>query len=173
MKKALKNDCSWVACRAPPCYTCFLYGAFHVWHTTKEQRGWMMCGSGWTPTCTTAGGRVQHAPQMSQTHLTRWTICKARARRMRDLSSATFWRVIMLLLTRGLQLLALQVLLALLMLLGSSSAVQNDATESGSFQPDPQSQDQAEDEDTNQARNGGRVPAEAVRNGESKWRVWL
>lgn len=63
----------------------------------------------------------------------------------------------------GLQLVAL-----LLLLSRSSSAVHNDATESLDTQPVHDTQDEAANDDTNQARNGGRRPADAVRNGESK-----
>ncbi|XP_017292943.1 sclerostin domain-containing protein 1-like [Kryptolebias marmoratus] len=73
-------------------------------------------------------------------------------------------------LTRELQLLALPLLL-LLLLRESSSAVQNDATEAVGVQPDLHSQDQPDDEDTNQARQGGRLPADAVRNGPDQSQV--
>lgn len=63
----------------------------------------------------------------------------------------------------GLQLVAL-----LLLLSRSSSAVHNDATESLDTQPVHDTQDEAANDNTNQARNGGRRPADAVRNGESK-----
>ncbi|XP_037548890.1 sclerostin domain-containing protein 1-like [Nematolebias whitei] len=71
--------------------------------------------------------------------------------------------------TRELQLLAL--LMLMLLLRESSSAVQNDATESGSLQPDLQSQDQTGDEDSNQARHGARQPDEPVRNGPNQSQV--
>lgn len=63
----------------------------------------------------------------------------------------------------------LQLLVLLLLLSGSSPAVHNDATESVSPQPAHDTQDEPVDEDTNQARNGGRrQQTDAVRNGESK-----
>lgn len=101
-------------------------------------------------------------------HLIRGVFCEARAQ-WTSHSSGVFWRMTMLR-TRELQLFAL---LVPLLLRESSSAVQNDATESGSLQPDLQSQNQTGDEDSNQARNGGRQPDEPVRNGESKLRIWL
>lgn len=64
----------------------------------------------------------------------------------------------------GLQLIAL----LLLLLSGSSPAVHNDATESVSPQPELDTQEEQLNEDTNQARNGGRRQTDAVRNGESK-----
>lgn len=64
---------------------------------------------------------------------------------------------------RGLLLLAL-----LLLLRRSTSAVHNDATESGHTQLAPDTQDEPADEDTNQANNGGRRQTGAARNGESK-----
>lgn len=63
----------------------------------------------------------------------------------------------------GLQLVAL-----LLLLSRSRSAVHNDATESLDAQPVQDTQDEPANDDTNQARNGGRRPADAARNGESK-----
>ncbi|KAG7225343.1 hypothetical protein INR49_027326 [Caranx melampygus] len=60
----------------------------------------------------------------------------------------------------GLQLVAL-----LLLLSRSSSAVHNDATESLDTQPVQDTQDEPANDDTNQARNGGRRPADPVRNG--------
>ncbi|XP_072226950.1 sclerostin domain-containing protein 1-like [Leuresthes tenuis] len=61
--------------------------------------------------------------------------------------------------TRALQL------LILLLLHESSSAVHNNATESLSLQPDQDTQDQSADEDTNQARNGGRRLVDTVHQG--------
>lgn len=63
----------------------------------------------------------------------------------------------------GLQLLALLVLLS-----NSSSAVHNDATESGNTELLPDTLQEPANEDTNQASNGGRRLADAVRNGELK-----
>lgn len=65
----------------------------------------------------------------------------------------------------GLQLLAL-----LLLLSTSRSAIHNDATESVDTQPEPvpETREEPADEDSNQARNGGRRQTDAVRNGESK-----
>lgn len=60
-------------------------------------------------------------------------------------------------------------LLALLLLLSMSSAVENNATESVSPQLVPETQDPPTDEDTNQARNRGRRPSDSLRHGESKW----
>ncbi|KAM8841553.1 sclerostin domain-containing protein 1-like isoform 2-T2 [Spinachia spinachia] len=60
----------------------------------------------------------------------------------------------------GLQLFALLMLLS-----GSSSAVQNAATESHSTQLVLDTQDEPIDEDTNHARTGGRRLADPVRNG--------
>ncbi|XP_059205894.1 sclerostin domain-containing protein 1-like [Centropristis striata] len=62
-------------------------------------------------------------------------------------------------------------LLALLLLSRSSSAVQNDATESVSTEPAHDPQEDTADEDTNEARNGGRRVAEAVRNGPDQSQV--
>ncbi|XP_008279146.1 sclerostin domain-containing protein 1-like [Stegastes partitus] len=59
---------------------------------------------------------------------------------------------------------ALQLLALLLLLRTSSSAVHNNGTESVSPQPVPDTSDQPADENTNQARNGGRRVAGAVRN---------
>ncbi|XP_029299591.1 sclerostin domain-containing protein 1-like [Cottoperca gobio] len=59
----------------------------------------------------------------------------------------------------GLQLLAL-----LLLLSRSSSAVHNNGTESVHVQPLHDTQEEPAEEDTNQARNGGRLLADAVRN---------
>ena len=64
--------------------------------------------------------------------------------------------------TRALQL------LILLLLHESSSAVHNNATESVSLQPVLDTQDQPADEDTNQARNGGRRQVDTVHQGKSK-----
>lgn len=64
----------------------------------------------------------------------------------------------------GLQLVAL----LLLLLNGSSPAVHNDATESISPQPAHYTVEEQVNEDSNQARNGGRRQTDAVRNGESK-----
>lgn len=66
----------------------------------------------------------------------------------------------------------LQLLFALLLLLNrSSSSVHNDATESDPIQPVPvqETQEEPVEEDSNQARSGGRRPAEAARNGESSY----
>lgn len=65
----------------------------------------------------------------------------------------------------GLQLIAL---LLLLLLSRSSPAVHNDATESVSPQPAHDTQEEQVNEDSNQARNGGRRQTDAVRSGESK-----
>lgn len=67
----------------------------------------------------------------------------------------------MLRLANGLHILALLLLLSM-----CSSAVHNDATESVSTQPVHDTLDELANEDTNQARNGGR--RQAVPNGESK-----
>ncbi|XP_038579970.1 sclerostin domain-containing protein 1b [Micropterus salmoides] len=72
----------------------------------------------------------------------------------------------MLRLACGLQLLAL-----LLLLSRSNSAVHNDATESVSTQPVHHTEDEPANEDTNQARNGGRRLADAVRNGPDQSQV--
>lgn len=61
---------------------------------------------------------------------------------------------------------ALQLLALLLLLSISSSAVHNDATESVSTQPVHDTKDEPANEDANQARNGGRLQTDAVRNGE-------
>ncbi|XP_068560499.1 sclerostin domain-containing protein 1-like [Cebidichthys violaceus] len=66
----------------------------------------------------------------------------------------------------GLQLLAL-----LLLLSRSSSAVQNDGTESDSIPLVHDTQDEPVNEDTNQARNGGRRQADPVRNGPDQSQV--
>ncbi|KAL6099288.1 sostdc1 [Pungitius sinensis] len=66
----------------------------------------------------------------------------------------------------GLQLFALLMLLS-----GSSSAVQNDATESDSPQLVHDPPVEPVDEDTNHARNGGRRPADPVRNGPDQSQV--
>lgn len=60
-----------------------------------------------------------------------------------------------------------QLLAVLLLLSKSISAVHNDATESVDTQLVQDAQDEPANEDTNQARNGGRRPADAVRNGQS------
>ncbi|KAM4539707.1 sclerostin domain-containing protein 1-like [Odontesthes bonariensis] len=65
---------------------------------------------------------------------------------------------------------ALQLLL-LLLLHESSSAVHNDATESVSLQPVLDTQDQPADEDTNQARNGGRPLVDTVHQGPDQNQV--
>ncbi|XP_070778392.1 sclerostin domain-containing protein 1b [Enoplosus armatus] len=63
-------------------------------------------------------------------------------------------------------------LLLLLLLSRSASAVHNDATESANAQPAPDAQEEpAEEEDTNQARNGGRRQADAARNGPDQSQV--
>ncbi|XP_030267263.1 sclerostin domain-containing protein 1b [Sparus aurata] len=67
---------------------------------------------------------------------------------------------------RGLLLLAL-----LLLLRRSTSAVHNDATESGHTQLAPDTQDEPADEDTNQANNGGRRQTGAARNGPDQSQV--
>uniref|UniRef100_A0A3P8SH83 Sclerostin domain containing 1b n=1 Tax=Amphiprion percula TaxID=161767 RepID=A0A3P8SH83_AMPPE len=56
----------------------------------------------------------------------------------------------------------------LLLLHTSSSAVHNDATESVSPQPDLDSQDPPAEENSNQARNGGRRVGNAMRNDQSQ-----
>ncbi|XP_065327315.1 sclerostin domain-containing protein 1-like [Pelmatolapia mariae] len=56
-------------------------------------------------------------------------------------------------------------LLALLLLLSMSSAVENNATESVSPQLVLETQDPPTDEDTNQARNRGRRPSDSLRDG--------
>ncbi|XP_035537735.1 sclerostin domain-containing protein 1-like [Morone saxatilis] len=66
----------------------------------------------------------------------------------------------------GLQLLAL-----LLLLSTSRSAVHNDATESVHPQEADDTQHEPAAEDTNQARNGGRRPADSVRNGPDQSQV--
>ncbi|XP_054462571.1 sclerostin domain-containing protein 1-like [Anoplopoma fimbria] len=66
---------------------------------------------------------------------------------------------------------ALQLLALLLLLSRSSSAVQNDATESDSIQLVHDTEDELVNEDTNQARNGGRQLADAVRNGPDQSQV--
>ncbi|XP_029023480.1 sclerostin domain-containing protein 1-like [Betta splendens] len=68
---------------------------------------------------------------------------------------------------RQLQLIAL----LLLLLSGSSPAVNNDATESVSPQPAHDTRDEQTEEDANQARNGGRRQTEAVRNGPDQNQV--
>ncbi|XP_037651360.1 sclerostin domain-containing protein 1b [Sebastes umbrosus] len=68
----------------------------------------------------------------------------------------------------------LQLLFALLLLLNrSSSSVHNDATESDPIQPVPvqETQEEPVEEDSNQARSGGRRPAEAARNGPDQSQV--
>ncbi|KAK9526399.1 hypothetical protein VZT92_015100 [Zoarces viviparus] len=62
-------------------------------------------------------------------------------------------------------------LLALLLLSRSSSAVQNNATESDSIQLVHDTREEPINEDTNQARNGGRRLADPVRNGPDQSQV--
>ncbi|CAG5957191.1 sclerostin domain-containing protein 1-like [Menidia menidia] len=64
-----------------------------------------------------------------------------------------------------------QLVLLLLLLHQSSSAVHNNATESVSLQPALDTQDQPAEEDINQARNGGRRPVEAARHGPDQSQV--
>lgn len=79
-----------------------------------------------------------------------------RWQRHSDLSGAAMLRPV-----SGLPLLALLVLLS-----RSSSAVHNDATESENTQLVPDTPEEpVANEDTNQASNGGRRQADAVRNG--------
>ncbi|XP_070702998.1 sclerostin domain-containing protein 1b [Pempheris klunzingeri] len=66
----------------------------------------------------------------------------------------------------------LQLFAVLLLLSGrNSSAVHNDATESVHPQPVHDTQDGPASEDTNQARKGGRGPADTVRNGPDQSQV--
>ncbi|KAI3358387.1 hypothetical protein L3Q82_014699 [Scortum barcoo] len=65
----------------------------------------------------------------------------------------------------------LQLLALLLLLSRSSSAVHNDATESVSPQPLHDSRDEPTEEDSNQARNGGRQRAEPARSGPDQSQV--
>uniref|UniRef100_A0A672Z4K7 Sclerostin domain containing 1b n=1 Tax=Sphaeramia orbicularis TaxID=375764 RepID=A0A672Z4K7_9TELE len=63
-------------------------------------------------------------------------------------------------------------LLALLLLLRTSStAVQNDATESGNTQVVHDTQEEPTEENTNQARNGGRRGSDSARNGPDQSQV--
>ncbi|XP_018551033.1 sclerostin domain-containing protein 1-like [Lates calcarifer] len=62
-------------------------------------------------------------------------------------------------------------LLALLLLSRSSSPVHNDATESVNTQPVHATQAEPADEETNQARNGGRRQTDAVRSGADQSQV--
>ncbi|XP_069576768.1 sclerostin domain-containing protein 1-like [Brachyistius frenatus] len=61
--------------------------------------------------------------------------------------------------------------LVFLLLVSTSSAIHNDATESGNPQLVPDTQDQPADDDTNQARNGGRRQPDAARNGPDQSQV--
>ncbi|XP_026161433.1 sclerostin domain-containing protein 1-like [Mastacembelus armatus] len=65
----------------------------------------------------------------------------------------------------------LQILVLLLLLCKSRTAVHNDATESDTSRPVHDTQDEPATEDTNQARNGGRRQTDAVRNGPDQSQV--